>query len=467
MGCGFCVVVPHDDADAAVELLGRHHPGTRRDRPDHDRHRRRRAPEAGPDRPSRRGLQARLRSAVAPLAAVLAGACAPAAVANPVVPGDHPDPSILQDGERLVRHLDLGRLAARPSRCCTRATCVHWRQVGSVLRAAAALGQRTTSGRPELVRRDGRVLAYYAALARNGRRCVAGASAPRAARPVPRPRAAPLQPRPARSTRSRSRTSRAPTGSSGSATATAAAGPTPILAAPLAPGGMSLAGAAAGAVPRRRAAGSGGPSRRPRSCATAATSTSSTPPGTAAAATATTRPAWRARAVAPRARGRSAAGPILRGGGGIRCPGHVGVTARARTARRSSPTTPTCAAIPSNRQLLHGPAPLRRRRAGRAVARATARRPAPPPSASSSPELSPGWQWPAGPRPRSRASRRRARARPRRAGAADRHDPLQRQHGGAGRGPRGAGPGLAVTGSDGQRRGGRAARRAGGGVARR
>ncbi len=28
MGCGFCVVVPHEDADAATELLGRHHPGT-------------------------------------------------------------------------------------------------------------------------------------------------------------------------------------------------------------------------------------------------------------------------------------------------------------------------------------------------------------------------------------------------------------------------------------------------------
>jgi phosphoribosylformylglycinamidine cyclo-ligase len=27
MGCGFCVVVPHDDAGDAVELLGRHHPG--------------------------------------------------------------------------------------------------------------------------------------------------------------------------------------------------------------------------------------------------------------------------------------------------------------------------------------------------------------------------------------------------------------------------------------------------------
>jgi phosphoribosylformylglycinamidine cyclo-ligase len=28
MGCGFCVVVPHADAGAAVELLDRHHPGT-------------------------------------------------------------------------------------------------------------------------------------------------------------------------------------------------------------------------------------------------------------------------------------------------------------------------------------------------------------------------------------------------------------------------------------------------------
>lgn len=28
MGCGFCVVVPREDADAAIELLDRHHPGT-------------------------------------------------------------------------------------------------------------------------------------------------------------------------------------------------------------------------------------------------------------------------------------------------------------------------------------------------------------------------------------------------------------------------------------------------------
>jgi phosphoribosylformylglycinamidine cyclo-ligase len=30
MGCGFCVVVPEGQADAAAELVGRHHPGTRR-----------------------------------------------------------------------------------------------------------------------------------------------------------------------------------------------------------------------------------------------------------------------------------------------------------------------------------------------------------------------------------------------------------------------------------------------------
>ena len=27
MGCGFCVVVPRDDVEDALELLGRHHPG--------------------------------------------------------------------------------------------------------------------------------------------------------------------------------------------------------------------------------------------------------------------------------------------------------------------------------------------------------------------------------------------------------------------------------------------------------
>ena len=57
MGCGFCVVVPREQADAAIRAAGAAPPGHRGDRPDNHRHRRRRAPEAGADRPSRRGLQ--------------------------------------------------------------------------------------------------------------------------------------------------------------------------------------------------------------------------------------------------------------------------------------------------------------------------------------------------------------------------------------------------------------------------
>ena len=57
MGCGFCVRGPARGRGrgrrAARPPPSRH----RRDRPHHDGHRRRRAPEAGTDRPSRRGLQ--------------------------------------------------------------------------------------------------------------------------------------------------------------------------------------------------------------------------------------------------------------------------------------------------------------------------------------------------------------------------------------------------------------------------
>ena len=68
MGCGFCLVVPADDAEAALDLLGRHHPGTALIGEGDDRHRRGRAPEAGPDRPSRRGLHPSGVARAAPLA---------------------------------------------------------------------------------------------------------------------------------------------------------------------------------------------------------------------------------------------------------------------------------------------------------------------------------------------------------------------------------------------------------------
>ena len=132
-------------------------------------------------------------------------------------------------------------------------------------------------------------------------------------------------------------------------------------------------------------------SRRPRCCVAVATSTSSIP-GTAAGATRTyaTGVARAQTLLGPWEKRRR---PILRGGDGIRCPGHAGVTAPA-TARRSSRITPTCAAIRLDRQLFLGrlrfgvdgwPAvahPKRVSRRLRESAFATA-----------------GWQWPAGPRP--------------------------------------------------------------------
>ena len=60
MGCGFCVVVPRADADAAVALLAAPPPGHRRDRLDHRRRRAGRAAAGRPGRPQGRGLQRRL-----------------------------------------------------------------------------------------------------------------------------------------------------------------------------------------------------------------------------------------------------------------------------------------------------------------------------------------------------------------------------------------------------------------------
>ena len=60
MGCGFCVAVPPDDAERRPGAARPPPPRHRADRPGHDRHGRGRAPEAGPDRASRRGLQSRV-----------------------------------------------------------------------------------------------------------------------------------------------------------------------------------------------------------------------------------------------------------------------------------------------------------------------------------------------------------------------------------------------------------------------
>ena len=167
------------------------------------------------------------------------GACAPSATAAPVIPGDHPDPTVLRAGSGWYAAATSGSwLPAFP--VLRSGDTRHWRQVGAVLeqRPRWAAGDFWA---PELKRRDGRVLAYYAALGVNGRRCLAVASSARLRGPYDDrgplvcSRVGEIDPLPVtdehganwivwkRDGNSRGR-------------------PTPILAAPLAPGGLALAG---------------------------------------------------------------------------------------------------------------------------------------------------------------------------------------------------------------------------------
>lgn len=320
---------------------------------------------------------------------MVAGAWVPPAQARPIVPGDHPDPSMLRTaGGWFATSTSDDWLPAFP--VLRSRDLVHWRQTGSVLARRPAWA-RNDFWAPELVRRDGRVLAYYAALARSGRRCVAGASAPRIAGPyrdhgpIVCSRTGEIDPLPVtdeqgfpwliwkRDGNSRGR-------------------PTPILAAPLAPGEMSLAG-----PPRELFRDTAGWERHNveapallrhggflyllysaghccgRNCAYA----------TGVARAPTLLGPWEKRRR-----------PILRGGGGVRCPGHVGVT----TARDGTPLLAYHAYVrgdPSNRQLFLA-------RLGFAAGWPKV---GPPLAGAGGGAPVTNWQWPAGPRPAFSAQR--------------------------------------------------------------
>jgi xylan 1,4-beta-xylosidase len=315
---------------------------------------------------------------------VVAGACAPAAVAAPVVPGDHPDPSIMRmaAGWYATSTSDdwLPAFPVLHSR-----DLVHWRQVGSVLRRRPHWA-RNDFWAPELVRRDGRVLAYYAALARNGRRCVAGASAPRAGGPyrdhgpIICSRTGEIDPLPVTDEQGARWLVWKRDGNSRGL-------PTPILAAPLAPGGMSLA------APPRELFRAGAAWERGNVEAPALLRHGGFVYLFYSAGHCCGRNCTYATGVA---RGQTLLGPwekrrrpILRGGGEIRCPGHASVT----RARDGAPLLAYHAYVrgdPSDRQVFV--APLRFDVEGWPVLdpRHAAR-------GGMAPE--PSWQWPAGPRP--------------------------------------------------------------------
>jgi xylan 1,4-beta-xylosidase len=324
---------------------------------------------------------------------LLACAGAPAAVANPVVPGDHPDPSILRTGGGwYATSTSDDWLPAFPMLHST--DLVHWQPAGAVLsrRPGWALNDFWA---PELVRHDGTVLAYYAALAKSGRRCVAVASASRVRGPytdhgpVLCSLTGEIDPLPVtdeqgahwlvwkRDGNSRDR-------------------PTPILAAPLAPGGLSLAG------PPEELFRADRPWERDNVEAPALLRHDGLFYLVYSAGHCCGRNCNYATGVA---RAPSLLGPwekrrrpILRGNGEVRCPGHGGIV----HGKSGEPLLAYHAYVRgdvSNRQLFL--APLRFDVAGwpRVSSRSTRiSRPVRGGTAEA------GWQWPAGPRPRWRIS---------------------------------------------------------------
>jgi xylan 1,4-beta-xylosidase len=167
------------------------------------------------------------------------GACAPGAVAGPVIAGDHPDPSLLRAGSGWYAVATSGSwLPAFP--VLRSGDTRSWRQVGEVLerRPRWAAGDFWA---PELVRREGRVLAYYAARSRSGKRCLAVASSGqlrgpyRDLGPLLCSRVGEIDPLPVTDEHGADWLVWKQDGNSRGQ-------PTPILAAPLAPGGLVLAG---------------------------------------------------------------------------------------------------------------------------------------------------------------------------------------------------------------------------------
>jgi xylan 1,4-beta-xylosidase len=156
-----------------------------------------------------------------------------------VIPGDYPDPSILRAGSGWYATATSGSwLPAFP--VLRSADTQDWRQVGAVLGRRPSWAAEDFWA-PEFVRRSGRALVYYAALGRDGRRCVAVATSERMRGPYRDEgpllcsRIGEIDPLPVTDENGADWLVWKQDGNSRGR-------PTPILAAPLAPGGLALAG---------------------------------------------------------------------------------------------------------------------------------------------------------------------------------------------------------------------------------
>jgi len=96
---------------------------------------------------------------------------------NPVIPGDHPDPTVMRDGGLFYASATSDSWA--PIFPIFRSSdLVNWTQVGAVLPRAPAWATGSFWA-PELVRWNGRVFAFYSATERSGPHCIGVATARR------------------------------------------------------------------------------------------------------------------------------------------------------------------------------------------------------------------------------------------------------------------------------------------------
>jgi xylan 1,4-beta-xylosidase len=132
-----------------------------------------------PVRPRPRALRHALALAALLTVCVLPGVARAqsAAFGNPVIPGDHPDPTIMREGGAFYASATSASWA--PIFPIFRSPdLVNWTQVSAVLPSAPAWAKGSFWA-PELVRWGRRVFAFYSASSRVGRPCIGVATAPR------------------------------------------------------------------------------------------------------------------------------------------------------------------------------------------------------------------------------------------------------------------------------------------------
>ena len=107
-----------------------------------------------------------------------AGAKGPEVFTNPILAGDHPDPSIIRVGKTYWTASTSGDWS--PQFALYKSQDLHmWKPVSAVFPHGAPVWSEGPFWAPELVSDGGRVLVYYAARRRNGPLCVAVADAPK------------------------------------------------------------------------------------------------------------------------------------------------------------------------------------------------------------------------------------------------------------------------------------------------